>query len=276
MSKRKTVRTDIRLVWLAIFLIICYFQVNPLPLPIKITKETQATFQVMEDLPPGGVVMLIGSYVSTNPDSYYGALAMINYITTRDLRLVLWYLLPQTPLVGEQAVAETRLYDKMDYGVDVVNLGYVPGGASAVRDMCADVWNAVGGKDYYGTPLNELPMMEDIKDIHDVAMVINIFSASPGIDELLTQMQAPYNKPFIAMCTATGYPSRLPFFRSGELVGITKGARGAAELEVLTKIPGPATGLMSAQSAGHLLLIIFIILANLRPYLSFLKLEGGK
>lgn len=268
----RRIRDEIRVVWLILFAIVCYFLVYPVSLPIAISKETRASYDTIKDLPAGSVVLLSGSYVSTDPDSYYGVLAFENYIASRgDLKLILFYLINQTPVVGEKAIERTKLYEKMEYGVEVVNLGFVPGGEIAIRDFVEDIWKSVGDKDWYGTPLEDLPIMEDIKDIHDIDLVISVHSASPGWAEWLTQMQAPYDKPFVAHATAAGYAQQIPFFRSGALLGLTKGARGTAELETLTKIPGPATALMSSQSAGHLIILFAVIVGNIRPFLPFVK-----
>ncbi len=153
----------------------------------------------------------------------------------------------------------------------------VPGEEIAIRDFVKDIWGSVGGVDQYGTPLEQLPLMEDIKDITDIDLVISVAGATPGTNEWMTQMQAPYNKPFIAMATAAGYNAQLPFFRSGALLGITKGARGTAEFELLTGVTGPATTLMSAQSAGHVIIILCVVVANVRPFIgSNLQKEDDK
>ena len=273
MSEVKIVRTDIRIIWGLILVLVFYFLVYPFSLPIGISKETRAVYDTINELPPGSVILFSGSVVATDPDTYYGILAMMNYIPETGHKLILFSLIDKSPIVFEEAIETTNLYDKMEYGVEVVNLGFVPGAEVAIRDFTADVWGSVGGLDWYGTPLEDIPLMADVRDIHDIDLVISVHGANPGTPEWVTQMQAPYDKPFIAMATAAGYTSQLPFYRSGALLGITKGARGTAELEVLTGIPGPATTLMSSQSAGHTIILACVILANVKPYIGFGKKE---
>ena len=271
MSSVKTIRTDTRFIWLLMISLVCYFLINPISLPLGVSKETRAVYDTIESLPPGSVILFSGTVVATGPDTYYGILAMMNYIPTLGHKLILFSLLDKSPIVFEEAIETTRLYDAMEYGVDVVNLGFVPGAEIAIRDLCVDVWGCVGGLDWYGNPLEELPLMEDIKDIHDIDQVISVHGANPGTPQWIAQMQAPYNKPFIALATAAGYNSQLPFFRSGALLGITKGARGTAEFELLTGIPGPATTLMSSQSAGHMIIIACVVISNIRPFIGSKK-----
>ncbi len=265
MSKNKIIRTDIRLIWFLILIVVGYFLVYPIPLPLTVSKETLAVYETIRDLPSNSVILLSGSVVATDPDTYYGMLAILNYIPTLDHKLILFSLIDKSPIVFEAAIDATNLFDKMEYGVEVVNLGFVPGGEVAIRELCTDVWGSVGDLDWYGAPLEQLPMMADIHDIDDIDLVISVHGAAPGFNEWITQMQAPYDKPFIAMATAAGYTAELPFYRSGALLGISKGARGTAELEKLTGIGGPATTLMSAQSAGHMIIIACVVISNIRP-----------
>ncbi len=56
-------------------------------------------------------------------------------------------------------------------------------------------------------------------------------------------------------------PQAEPFIHSGQLAGMLIGLRGAAEYENLMRSPGRAV-MVDAQSMGHMLLILFILFAN--------------
>ena len=276
MSDSKITRTDIRFIWLLILVLVCYFLVYPVALPLSISKETTAVYDAINDLPPNSIILFSGSVVATDPDTYYGILAMLNYIPTTGHKLILFSLIDKSPIVFEEAIGTTNLFDKMEYGVDVVNLGFVPGAEVAIRELCVDVSGSVGGLDWYGTPLEQLSLMDGVNDINDIDLVISVHGADPGVPAWVAQMQAPYDKPFIAMATAAGYTSQLPFYRSGALLGIMKGARGTAEFEKLTNVPGPATTLMSSQSAGHMIIIGCVLVANIKPLIGFNKRKEEK
>jgi hypothetical protein len=62
-----------------------------------------------------------------------------------------WELMYQRILPGPRKAAKP-------YGESLVYLGYIPGEESAIAAICSDI-RSVKTTDYYGTPLDQLPMM---------------------------------------------------------------------------------------------------------------------
>ena len=54
-----------------------------------------------------------------------------------------------------------------------------------------------------------------------------------------------------------------PYLSTGQLFGIMGGLLGAAQYEDMTNNPGPAKDGMRIQVFAHMLMIVFIILANI-------------
>jgi len=54
-----------------------------------------------------------------------------------------------------------------------------------------------------------------------------------------------------------------PYLQAGQIEGIIGGLKGAAEYEKLVEHPGGGIVGMTAQSVGHIAIIIFIILGNI-------------
>jgi hypothetical protein len=62
--------------------------------------------------------------------------------------------------------------------------------------------------------------------------------------------------------TAVTAPEMYPYLQSGQLVGLLAGMKGAGEYEQLVARPGLGTAGMVAQSSVHLMVVIFIVFAN--------------
>jgi hypothetical protein len=54
-----------------------------------------------------------------------------------------------------------------------------------------------------------------------------------------------------------------PFYQSGQVSGFLGGLKGAAEYETLTGRPGAGVRGMGSQSAGHLLIVLCVIVGNI-------------
>jgi uncharacterized membrane protein len=80
--------------------------------------------------------------------------------------------------------------------------------------------------------------------------------------------------PIVGAVITVSAPQAEPYLASGQLAGLLAGLRSAAEYELLMKSPGSAAAAMDAQSTGHVLLILFIIMGNL-SYFVMKNKKGG-
>jgi hypothetical protein len=158
----------------------------------------------------------------------------------------------------EVAVGE---YSK-EYGVDFVNFGYRPGGAVFLVNLGRDIHD-VCRQDVYGTAVEELPMMADIRAANDIGLVITMSMGIPGSDQWIWYYHARYRGNLATAQTAIGAPRYYQYLQTGQLVGLIGGMKGAAEYEVLVDTPGLAIVGMDSQSIAHLLIIAFVILGNI-------------
>jgi hypothetical protein len=82
-----------------------------------------------------------------------------------------------------------------------------------------------------------------------------------------------FHRPIAGGCTAVSAPQFYPYLQTGQLIGLLGGLKGAAEYETLVNYAGDATRRMDAQSIAHLVIIIFIIFANISYFV--LRKRGG-
>ena len=147
------------------------------------------------------------------------------------------------------------------YGEDYVFLGYMTGGESVVAQLASDI-RSVYPSDHFGTPLSEIPMMDGVEDVHDIAGVLSSDTGDYG-GHFMTQWQGPYGTKLAEVGIAMNGSTDLPRWQAGNFFGVSVGSRGGAELELLIGELGEATTAMDSISVSHLLLVLAIIIGNL-------------
>jgi len=263
----KLEKTDQRVIYILLFLLVAFPLVRPLGLPIAMSPMTTAFFEGVDQVKPGSVVVVSFDYSPASyPEQYPQSKAVFAHMVAKGAKIVavaFWdAAAPFIDSAFKDVIGASKEHPK--YGTDFVNLGYIPGSEPAMASFGKDV-HATAPKDYYGNPLDTLPMMKDIKSAKDFAMVIALSSGTPGYLELLRQIQAPYGVPLCAGVTAVVGPGIRPYFPA-QVFGVIEGLAGAAEYEVLLArygYRGTLAAPMDAQSLTHLLVVVFIVLGNI-------------
>jgi hypothetical protein len=256
-------KLDRRVIFLTVALAVIVPIFLPLRLPVEVSAPVRQLYQVIEELPEHSVVLISIDYdPSGAPELQPATLSLMRHCFRRNLRvMVLGLWAPGVPL-GMQALEEVgeQEYQKQ-YGVDYVNFGYRPGGAVTLVNLGRDIHD-VCRQDVYGTAVEDLPMMDDVKDASDIGLVISMSMGIPGSDQWIWYYHARYRGQLATAQTAIGAPRYYQYLQTGQLVGLVGGMKGAAEYERLVESPGLATVGMDSQSIAHLLIIGFVILGN--------------
>ncbi|MBD3349096.1 MAG: hypothetical protein GF400_07880 [Candidatus Eisenbacteria bacterium] len=271
MAKSKTAaigRIDRRIIFALIFLAVAWPLIQPMRLPIDVSPPVQGIYDAVEAVPEGSIVMLAGDYSpDTMPELQPMVETFIRHAFEKDLRLVVACLWPASPPLVEAALNPLAEEYGKDYGVDYVNLGYMAGGTVTLLGMGASIPNTFPS-DYGGTPVRELPIMRDVRNFDDIAMVMEVSAGTPGTREWVQQVQSRFQVTLGSGTTAVGAPNFYPYVQSKQLVGLLGGLKGAAEYETLIGAPGDATSGMDAQSIVHAMIVVFILLGNLAYFIS--------
>ena len=259
---------DRRIVFLAVAAAVMLPLFFPLRLPVEVTAPVQQLYDVIEELPARSVVLISIDYdPSGAPELDPATLSLLRHCFRRDLRVFMIGLWATGVPLGMRALETVGVeeYDK-EYGIDFVNFGYIPGGAIALVNLGRDVQD-VCREDVYGTAVGELSMMKDVKTADDFGLVISMSMGIPGSDQWIWYYHARYRGRLATAQTAIGAPKYYQYLQTGQLVGLIGGMKGSAEYERLVDSYGLATVGMDSQSAGHLLIIGFIILGNIIFYM---------
>jgi len=249
-----------------LFLIIAVCVTVPLltgaRMEMSVTAPVRGLYDAIEELEPGTCVWLAADYdPGSMPELYPMNLALVDHLMSRDVKIIsasLWS--PGAPL--SQRVLETLAarYGKV-YGTDYVNLGFKEGREAVMLSVAEDIPRTFP-TDFFGTPLDRIPMLDGIGSLRDLEMIVAVSAGYPGIKEWIQQVGTRFDTKIGGGVTAVTAPEMYPYIQSGQLVGLLSGMKGAGEYEQLVRRPGLGVAGMVAQSSVHLMVVIFIVFAN--------------
>jgi len=255
-------RIDRRLLFVIILICVVVPLLLGARMKMSVTPPVRGLYEAIDALPPGSVVWLAADYdPGSMPELYPMNLAFVEHLMSRDVKVIsasLWA--PGPPL--SQRVLETVApeYGKQ-YGIDYVNLGFKEG-REAVMVSTAEDMRSTFPYDFYGTAWDSIPMLEGIRNLTDLEMIVCVSAGYPGLKEWIQQIATRYDITVGGGCTAVTGPEMYPYIQSGQLVGLLAGMKGAAEYEQMLKRPGLGVAGMVAQSWVHLMVVVFIVFAN--------------
>lgn len=277
---------DRRWIFLLVFLCVIVPIVVPIGLPVTTTASTRDSFNYIESLKPGDIVWISFDYgPSSAPENDPMAEAVMRQCVMKKLRFVVSALYPLGGLgLANDAVAKiAHEYPNLKYGVDYVNIGYKDGAAAVMRRIGDDIAGAFP-TDVNGTPLAQIPMMRELKNIRGVKVVFTVATGIIG-EWWITQVHSQVGTPVIIGPTAVSAPKYYAYLNAGQLVGMLGGMKGAAEYESLLRKRYPelatfymstrdftATKGMDGQTVLHTVILIFILLGNI----AFLSTRGRR
>jgi len=274
----KALTLDRRWIFLAIGVVVILFLLIPITLPVDVTPESQGVYDTIEALPAGSPILVAWDFdPASKPELEPMALAVMKHCFRRNLKVVamgLW--ITGAPLI-EQDINQVKAngFQNKKYGEDYVNLGVKVGGYVVVNTMAQSIKDAFP-TDYFQTPLEQLPMMQNLKTLRDFPVVISFSAGDPGIkDAWVPFAHQRYHCIVAGGCTAVSVSEFSPYLQTKQLSGLLGGMRGAAEYEKLVDAKALATKGMNAQSFAHLMIILFIVFGNVAFFLTRRKRVQG-
>jgi len=264
----KLTNIDRRWIYGLMIFVIALALIKPIGLAIIPSDATRAAYDAIDALPPGSIVWLGMEFSSGGTTELMpAAQSIIRQGFRKGLRFVAAGMWNMAGDMADMAfsIVETEFPDKK-YGVDWVNIGWRPGGDVLLQKFLLSVDEAAQGKDFYNTPLSELPLMREFTSLKQAAMCVIFCTGTPGETAYIAHVTGPNNIPLIESCISVSVPGIMPYVQAGQVKALIAGMKGAAEYEALVEKPGSATAGMDAQSFSHALIILFMVLGNIGYY----------
>ncbi len=277
--------------WIFLFLIVVCVgtYVADFQIPINTVPEVESIYNFLDTLPEGKIVLIAIDYDPNNlaelhPMTY----AIVEHLWRKKIKIIFTSLSQLGPAMADQAIRDIsdslkvdKTYNGVKYkgreivnGVDYTFLGYKPYYALIILGMGQD-FRLNFPNDYYGTPLDDLPMMQGVINYDQIACVVDL-SGGNITDAWISYGQGRFNFPLMLGLTGVMTAQYYPFLGSGQVLGIMGGLLGAAQYEELADNPGRAKDGMRIQLFAHYVIILFIVLGNIGYFMSKRKrTEGG-
>lgn len=261
----KILKIDPRVIYLVMLLAVALPLIRPIGLPMAIVDTTVQAYEEIDKLQPGSRVFMSfdcspGGAAELEPVAY----AVLAHFLEKDIKVYGTTSVPEAISLTNRGL-EFYEKDGRDYGKDYVNLGYFAGGENAVAAL-SENFRSVFTSDINGTPIDQIDMMREVKNMNDMDMVVSINSGPGGnatVDVWVRQVAVVYDVPVILAVTAVQEPSTMPYLQSKQIKGLLGGLRPGAEYEMLLDRPGHAVAMMDAQSIAHIAILVFILLGNI-------------
>jgi hypothetical protein len=255
-------RIDRRILFLIILICVVIPLLAGARMKMSVTSPVRGLFDAIESLEAGSYVWLAADYdPGSMPELYPMNVALVEHLFSRDIKVICAALWPPGPPLAQRVFNELAVKYGKTYGVDYVNLGFKEG-REAVMVSVAEDMQAAFPEDFAGAPWDSIPMLNGIRNLTDLEMIICISAGYPGIKEWIQQVSTRYDIMTGGGVTAVSGPEMYPYIQSGQLVGLLAGMKGAAEYEQIVQRPGLGLSGMVAQSYVHLMVVVFIVFAN--------------
>jgi len=261
---------DRRVFYWVLFITLMVPFIYPIGLPVKVVKNTRDLYEGItgDNINPGDIALMNFGYgVSAWSECAPGFTVSAKALFREGARIVFIGAHYDVELSFNKLKndAAADFAGKVD-GVDYVFLGYFAGGESAIAQLATDAWT-VYPEDHYGTPVADIPLMQDFHGWQDIAVVLSSDTGDVG-SYFLRQWQGAHGTKLAEIGIAMNGSTDYPYYLAGNFFGLSIGSRGGAELEVLIGEPGEATTAMDSINASHLLIVVAVILANVGYLLS--------
>jgi hypothetical protein len=238
--------------------------IYPIGLPVKVSDYTQKTWEMLESLEAGDVVVMeYGAWPVMWDMSGPTIVALNKYFYTRDIKVINYCFEPTgvaVPMMRGVEESEPEKYGR-EYGEDYVIFGLVAGMEIGMASFAADMAGTYT-VDYYGNPTTDIPLMQNVNSANDVQLVVSILSQGHLPDYVVRQWAQGYGTPTIFVTLWGVAPNILPYYPR-EAKGMLIDVEAGAELEFLSGLYGAGLALVDAKSVAGFLALAFFIAANI-------------
>ncbi len=247
--------------FLAVFVAVTFPLLYPLNISDRVSPEAVKFKALIDSIPAGAVVMLSFDHeASTIAEVRPLATVLLRHLFSRDIKIVGLSLFAEGTAIGNQVLSLVAEEFGKEYGRDWVFLGFRPQFQAAILGMGENIAN-VFPRDYYGKASTELPLLQEVSNYSQIAMVVSVADGDLG-DAWVDYAHSRYGARVSALLTAVMVASYMPLYASGQLAGLVNGLKGAADYERLLNKPGAAIRAMDAQSMAHLVILLLILGGN--------------
>jgi len=266
----KLSKIDRKYIFLVLWIAVLLPFVVTFALPMKISGLSRDFYDYLDEMPEDSTICYFWdvSFAGWSEMEASGMVTLkmlFKLMNEKNCKIILVGMRGDCGPLPELTLKQLGLHPDQNptYGEMYAHIGWIPGGSVGMSNWCKEI-RSVNPNDWWGTPLDDLPVMQGINDITDIDLVLQIESGGCGV--VINQVVVPYNTPFLTVSIANNVPGNLPLLDSGLMTAQLGGIRGGAELEQLTNEIGVGNVNITAISTTHLAIIALMVIANITYY----------
>jgi hypothetical protein len=265
---------DRRVLYAILMLLVGWQMLRPITVPNVTLQMSSDFFDKIEGLEKGDVVLIESDWTTSTAGESRGQFkALIRHLMRKEVKFVTTAIDPLAPGIGELFIEQVIREEPADgprykKGVDYEIAGYFPNAENHVQSMVTNMRKELSSKG-----LAASPVLTGINDLSHVEAVI-LVTASSSINVWYERLR---NKaPLGLMCTAVMAGENIPYYASGQLFGMTIGAKGAFDYETLLNEKYPDKKYLNYDSGRRymsplffalLLLIVSVVIGNVAMFM---------
>lgn len=263
----RVLRLDRRIIFILVALGTALPLLVPVNLPITVTPRVEAAYDTIDQLPAGSTVLFSLDYEpDVSAELQPMTVAIMRHCFRKNFKVVALTLYPAGPGLVEPAIRIAAEAEHKVRNKDYAFLGYKSGFQTVMIGMGESIRSQFP-VDFYGTPLDSIPVMRGIRNYGEIALLVNL-TASSAADYWIQFAVGRYRKPMVLGATAVMATDYYPYLSSKQLLGLIGGMKGAAEYEKRMDLFGDARRGMDAQSLVHVIVTLLVILGNVALFAS--------
>lgn len=265
---------DRRYLYGTLLLIVIIGLLVPIPLPLAVGPQARGVYEAIEAADPNKLVLISTLWsASTQGENRPQTRVILEHVMRKRLRFALIaFGDPQSTILAQEIAEGLARQYKYEYGKDWVNLGFRADVAGTLKGIVRDIKETYKKDSIKGKPLDELPVMNGIRNAKDISVIAEV-SASGNYVSWLGLVVGSTDAAFCYAPTSVMAPELYTYIDSGQMKGMLFGIKGAAEYERLLGIKGFTTRAITPVSLSLVLLFVLIALGNYGMYAA--KKRGG-
>ncbi len=254
---------DYRLIYLIVALLTAIPLWSPIGTPVTVGPNVKSYADQISDFESGTVILCsFSGYMTMLPDVEPIYLATWKLLFERDCKIMVLNSHVDSPAVIKEEFEKIKPLENYgkEYGVDYMIFPYQPL-PTATEIAFTENIRSVFEQDFYGTPLDDLPMMATIQSANDIDWYFSS-DASWGNQ----RYTIPFGVKQLCWGTGTGLlPFVPPYYDPviGPCYGYVGGASQGGELEKYTGLLGEGAKINDAKNLGLVGLFLFVIFGNI-------------
>jgi hypothetical protein len=238
----------------------------PMPEPALAPQEVLDASRLVTGIAPGGLVLLAFDYEpGLSGEMDVSATSLVEQLMSRNAYLTIVSTNVSGPLLAERLLGGIAAKKGTSYA-SAVNLGYVPGGASALLSLAGNP-RQVLPYDLRSVKVWDNGPLANVKTMADFALVIVFTEKADTARGWVEQVQPTLRKnntPLLMVVSAQAEPMVKPYYETNpkQIAGMISGLAGFAAYDSITGQTGLARRYWDAYGGGMLAAAGLLILGG--------------